>query len=117
MGFRKPSTDEARLIRALVARSAGLSLPPDWGGRLRVQEMSDGGMGSLRLSFADGDDGNRSLGEVAAELQFTDADGVEVIASLNADGDGVPFELDVWKSDFSALVRIPDPVPLGEAGS
>jgi len=42
-----------------------------------------------------------------AEYQFTDADGVEVLISLNVDADGRPFELDVWKTDFSPLVRMP----------
>ena len=46
-----------------------------------------------------------------AEIQFTDTDGVEVLASLNLDQDGKPFELDVWKTDFNALIRIPDPLP------
>lgn len=42
------------------------------------------------------------------ETQFTDIDGVEVIASLNVDVDGVLFELDIWKTNFEKLVKIPD---------
>ena len=38
---------------------------------------------------------------------FTDEDGVKVIASLNVDSDGHLFELDIWKTDFSPLLRIP----------
>lgn len=48
------------------------------------------------------------FGGQVAEYQFTDADGVEVLASLNVDQDGRPFELDMWKTDFSPLIRIPD---------
>ena len=34
----------------------------------------------------------------ASELQFVDADGAVVIASLNIGENGFPFELDVWKT-------------------
>ncbi len=118
---RAPTADEARLIGAL-ARLAGLRLDDGWLERLGVREMSDGGMGSLRLDPPRADDpdrmfdgsrkgnGGRKFGAAVAEIQFTDADGVEVLATLNVDADGEPFELDVWKTDFNPLIRIPDPL-------
>jgi hypothetical protein len=42
-----------------------------------------------------------------ASVQLTDADGVEAVASLNAHENGIPFELGIWKADFSKLIRIP----------
>ena len=108
MRFREASLAEQRLISALVARSRGLQLPADWAERLRVQEMGDGRMGSLRLSLSGHEPHHRELGEIVAELQFTDADGVEVLASLNTDRGGNLFELDVWKTDFGELIKIPD---------
>jgi hypothetical protein len=108
---RKPSSDEQRLIRALVARAPRLVLPENWSDHLRIQDMNDGGMGSLLLSLSGVVEEDRAFGEMVAELQFTDADGILVIASLNVDSRGKLFELDVWKTDFSALIRIPDPLP------
>jgi len=73
--------------------------------------MEDGGMGSLMLATDEALQKPRRLfGQRAAELQFLDADGVSVLASLNLDQNGELLELDVWKIDFSPLKRIPDDV-------
>lgn len=80
-----------------------------WLDRLIVSEMDDGGMGSLRLL-----PNGRALspetkfGRVASSVEFSDADGIEVSAALYLDDTGTPFELDIWKADFSKLRRIPD---------
>ncbi len=50
---------------------------------------------------------DRKFGRRASECQFTDEDGVEVLASLNLDQDGNLYELDIWKTDFGKLIRIP----------
>jgi hypothetical protein len=107
---RAPTADEARLIGAL-ARLAGVRLADGWLDGLRVREMDDGGMGSLRFHPPRPGSDDRRLGAQAAEIQFTDGDGTVVLASLNLDQDGEPYELDVWKTDFSPLIRIPDPLP------
>jgi hypothetical protein len=67
---------------------------------LSVQEMSDGGMGSLYFANTTKTPDERRFGERIAELQFDDVDGVSVLVSLNVDKDGDLFELDVWKTDF-----------------
>ena len=105
MEFRKPTAHERRLLLEL-ARIARIDDAEGWLDALRVREMKDGGMGSLEL--ADTSHSAQS-GEVIsqASVQFADEDGVEVVATLNAGESGVPFELDVWKTDFSALKRIP----------
>ncbi|WP_420885213.1 DUF6984 family protein, partial [Candidatus Symbiothrix dinenymphae] len=36
-----------------------------------------------------------------------DEDGVDVIASLNIDDTGDLYELDIWKTDFSPLIKLP----------
>ena len=107
MEFRKPTADERRLLIEL-ARIANIDDPEGWLDTLEVREMKDGGMGSLELAAAARGDA-RSRGRVISEasVQFVDEDGVQVIATLNAGEDGVPFELDVWKTDFSTLRRIP----------
>lgn len=71
--------------------------------------MDDGGMGSLQLRPAGaGSEPDAALITRQVAVQFTDDDGVEVIASLNFRKDGLPFELDIWKTDYSPLIRIPD---------
>jgi hypothetical protein len=101
--WRSPSPSE----RALLVRLGGLAhLPSDWLDRVRVREMPDGGMGSLQLSIDD-ESGSR-FGETVAELRFADRDGVPVLVSLNVDQEGRPFELDIWKTDFSPLIQIPE---------
>lgn len=70
--------------------------------------MNDGGMGSLYL-FPNGVIiEKRSFGKCVSTCQFTDKDGVEVIASLNVDKNGELFELDIWKTDYSPLISIPE---------
>ena len=71
---------------------------------LRVSEMDDGGMGSLQF----GDRGERQLSEYVANCSFKDVDGTLVVAGLNIDLDGALFELDIWKTDSSPLIRWPE---------
>lgn len=109
--FRRPSVSEVRLLRLLVARASDLRLAPDWQESLRVRTMADGEMGSLALTCGQALQASRDIGRRAAEVQFEDADGVTVVASLNVDQEGQLLELDMWKLDFSPLVRIPDEFP------
>jgi hypothetical protein len=106
--FREPSSEELRLLTILVQRSPGLDLPLDWAKHLRVRELGDGGMGSLRLSLSATQQDKATAGKLTAETQFEDADGVVVLASLYTDREGKLFELDVWKTDYGRLIRIPD---------
>lgn len=107
MEFRRPTADEGRLLLEL-ARIAHIDDPERWLDALKVREMKDGGMGSLELAVP-AQNGIRSGGSVIskASVQFADEDGVQVVATLNASEDGVPFELDIWKTDFSPLKQIP----------
>lgn len=68
-----------------------------------VREMRDGGMGSLRFSGSD----ERRYGGTLAEAEFKDADGTAVSVALMLDEIGELFELDIWKVDFSPLIRVP----------
>ena len=108
MEYRKPTSDESRLLKEL-ATIAGMQDPEAWLETLQVMNMDDGGMGSLELVAPGLSHGSsRKLLVCKAAVQFVDADGVEVIASLNAREDGVPFELDLWKTVFSRLITIPN---------
>ena len=96
--YRIPTKQEEQLIELLVHKSS-LEMSEDWKNGLLVCPMDDGEMGSLYLF---------PQGKQISEFQFTDIDGVEVIASLNVDVDGVLFELDIWKTNFEKLVKLPD---------
>jgi hypothetical protein len=105
MEYRSPTMDEGRLLLEL-ARIGGIDDPEGWLSNLTVREMKDGGMGSLELSGVAQDRARSGVVISKASVQFADEDGVQVVATLNADESGVPLELDVWKTDFSPLKRI-----------
>lgn len=108
MVLRKPTADELRLIRFLIASSEDRSLATNLLPITMVSEMDDGGMGGL-LIFENGViDRKRKYGSVLASCKFTDADGIEVIASLYLDDNGNIYELDVWKTNFQELISIPN---------
>ena len=108
MKRRDPTADELRLHNVLVSKAnPSVDLPEGWQGRLRVIELDDGGMGGLLLLPGDMDNEARAFGRMVSDCQFTDADGVVVIASLYLDRAGIPFELDIWKTDFGRVIRIP----------
>jgi hypothetical protein len=99
--MRKPTSDELRLLEHLVAKATFVI-----DGELLVEDMNDGGMGSLLLFAQHSISRERRFGRQVADCRFVDADGVDVIASLNLDEDGELFELDVWKVNYAPLIRI-----------
>ena len=90
--YRIPTKQEEQLIELLVHKSS-LEMSEDWKNGLLVRPMDDGEMGSLYLFPQGKINESRKLGRQISEFQFTDIDGVEVIASLNVDVDGVQIEL------------------------
>lgn len=104
---RKPTFQEERLIEILLQKSF-LEIPKDWKEGLMVRSMDDGMMGSLYLYPRGKIITGRKFGRQISDFQFTDVDGIEVIASLNVDSDGNLFELDIWKTDFGKLIELPD---------
>jgi hypothetical protein len=84
--------------------------------KLGVSEMSDGGMGSLMLFPRDMENTSRSFGQQLVLGEFTDSDGVPVSIALNADSAGNLYELDLWKVDFSSLLKWPDPADIRIVG-
>lgn len=105
--IRIPTKKEERLLEVLI-KNASIPFPSNWKEGLLVCPMDDGGMGSLYLFTKGETNKDRKFGEQVSEYQFTDEDGVEVVASLNVDDCGSLFELDIWKTDFSKLIRMPD---------
>src|SRR2546421_11169790 len=87
--------------RDLIAYILGLS-SSSHGHFDLVEDMNDGGMGSLLFVGS----ADRRFGKCIGEAEFDDADGVLVSVALNIDQRGKLFELDLWKVDFSPLQRI-----------
>ena len=103
----RPTPQEEKLLEILIRKSS-IQFPSNWKDDLLVRPMKDDGMGSLYL-FPRGEiNTNRKLGKQVSELRFVDKDGTEAIASLNVDDQEKLFELDIWKTDFSKLIKIPD---------
>jgi hypothetical protein len=97
---REPTEGERALLARLAARWHGRS--PRWVDEILVSSMNDGGMGSLRLWPMRDAGIERTFGRCVAEYLYTDTDGVDVLVSLNVDDAGEPFELDIWRTDFTA---------------
>lgn len=106
---RKATIKELMLLKALIKKST-LKNIDNWDIHLLVEPMSDGNMGSLFLYPDNLKKRERNFGKQVSEMTFKDKDGVVVIASLNIDSDGNLYELDIWKTDFSSLIEIPDDI-------
>ena len=92
--MRRPTRKELEVLQALFDR-AEISFDPD---SIRVENMEDGEMGSLKLSSGHAD---MKFGRMASEIQLEDLDGVPVLFSLYLNKEGRPYEMDAWKSDYS----------------
>ena len=103
---RKLRDNERDLIAAMLKRTPHDELI-DRLNACCVEDMLDGGMGSIR--FTDESGAERRLGEAIAEADYIDEDGVLVSIVLNTDTSGRLYEVDFWKVDFSPLRRYPSP--------
>lgn len=104
-GARPLRSEEKELLRALLLNREDFRLLKDQIEDGLVLDMADGGMGSLRFIS----DRQQTLGQLLAEAEFSDEDGIPVSIVVNADLHGRLFELDIWKSDFSELKEYPVP--------
>jgi hypothetical protein len=103
--IRKPTDLEIKLIEILINKSS-LKFP-NWQNKLMVKEMNDGNMGSLTL-FPNGFyEKKKRFAKQISEYEFLDIDGILVSAALYIDEiSNELYELDVWKVDFSPLIKI-----------
>jgi len=76
---------------------------------LIIEEMDDGGMGSLQVAVENKDE--RLFIRELANIDLFDIDGVPLFISVNLDTNGDFYELDIFKGDFSPLKKFPS-VPL-----
>jgi hypothetical protein len=105
INMRLLKTEEASLIKALLMTNSKIAeiIVPTLDTTF-VENMDDGGMGSL-FFISCTDDANRKLGKTLAEAEFLDEDQVPVCVQLNLDNHNQLFELDIWKVDYSPVSR------------
>lgn len=100
---RPPTDEELALIQFLLAASEDSS-PIQGLSEARVDEMADGGMGSLQFVSTKA---VRYFGGSIGDCQVTDADGICVCASLIVDQDGDLYELNMFKGGLQRLGPYP----------
>ena len=109
LGRRLRSSEVAIIKRLLVEtydqESLNEKLANAW-----VDDMQDGGMGSIR--FLTSTERERKMGRVLVEAEYIDEDGVLVSIAVNCDQNDNLYEMDLWKVDFSPLKRYPAPSDL-----
>lgn len=109
MALREPTSSELKLIKFLFFKAGDAECLEKHLEHLKVSPMDDGEMGSLRLfPFVVENPSSRFFGKAVSECYFDDTDGVRVIVTLNLDQNGNPFEIDVWKTNYGKLIKIPD---------
>jgi len=109
---RKMTPSELDLVEALLADHPDHALPRDHLAGLDVEEMKDGGTGSLKFLAST----SPRMGYELSELAFTDVDSTYVSAALNFDPEGLLYELDIFKGDSSPLIAIPSRQILATSG-
>jgi hypothetical protein len=95
--------DERALLLALLSAKTETSHMLANLQNCQVQDMNDGGMGSLRFAGAE----DRQFGAKPVEATFRNEDGIPVVASIILDKQDALYELDMWKGDGSRLQQIP----------
>jgi hypothetical protein len=98
------SVERELVQRMLAGNDAGLGSDRKLSSSL-VEDMQDGGMGSIRFLMASAS--SRRLGKPVASAEYTDGDGVLVNIVINVDQESELYEVDFWKVDFSPLRRYP----------
>ena|SRR6266567_4538980 len=105
--LRELRDEELEIIKKMVSDTSFQEKITPHIYEMRVQDMPDGGMGSIKF-YSGRPRSELEYGKQIAEAAFKDADGVPVSATLSVDKAGNLFELDIFKADGSPLVRYPD---------
>ncbi|WP_454809274.1 DUF6984 family protein [Paenarthrobacter nitroguajacolicus] len=95
---------EVLILSVLLSRATEWNRGPVDLEALRVSDMDDGGMGSLRFASRKSHPRYR---RTIAEGWFKDIDGIPVALALYVDREDDLFELDSWKVDFTSRLRLP----------
>jgi hypothetical protein len=99
---RALSTNELELLKFMLSDKKHNHLLNGIGS-LRVNELVDGNMGSIRfVSLL-----NESQAFCLEKAEFRDAEGSNINVAINADQTGALYEIDIWKYDFTPVVEFP----------
>lgn len=110
MESTKEISDTQRAVLEYLVSKADLDLPEGWDRSLFTKQMDDGGMGSfLILKENHSRNDSPKFGRQVSEYQFNDEDGVPVLVTLNVDEHNDLFEVDVWKVDYSPVIKLKTP--------
>nr|WP_121273843.1 hypothetical protein [Pedobacter schmidteae] len=102
---RKLKQEEIDLITYMIKDTSEGQKIIDKLDSLIVEEMDDGGMGSLRV-VVEGMDDRRTSG-ILKDIDLYDIDGVLLVISVILDTEDNLYELDIFKGDFSPLKKFP----------
>lgn len=105
MSIRYLTEEERTLIKGLLEGNPNSETIVSKLSTLEVEDMSDGGMGSIR--FVNKEKKQRSYGSTLTNTEVVDEDNIPISIAINLDTDGEIYELDIWKVDFSPLKRYP----------
>ncbi len=101
---RSLKTEEYQLLENLLKELKDYDFDLE---NLKVEDMLDGGMGSLYIVHSQKTKKERKIDKSIIEKQFYDVDDVPISVCINIDTDGNLFELDIWRVDFNPLIRFP----------
>ncbi|NII52784.1 hypothetical protein [Luteibacter sp. SG786] len=98
-------TAEERSLLLYLMRKAGLQRPTDtWLDERRVEDLRGDG---VRSGFVLNKHADRDFDNLVSDVDFTDVDGIHVLASLFVDRNNNPYEVEIWKVDDTPLLVLP----------
>jgi hypothetical protein len=96
--------EEKHLVRDLVERTRKGNEVLDSLDAIKVVDLSDGGMGSIRTVPLDN---QKRKAIPIASANYYDRDDILISVQITCDESGRLFEIDIWKTDFSPVIRYP----------
>src|ERR1700742_1746579 len=103
--MRYLSKEEKELIEYMLSDKPGSQVILNNLSTYRVNEMDDGGMGSLKVEFPVKK--TRLYDGYISDIYLRDIDDIPLVITIHVDKEGDLYELDVWKADFSSLKLFP----------
>ena len=96
--------EEKDLVRQLVERTQKGNEVLESLHSIKVVDLSDGGMGSVRTGPLN-DEKRKAI--PIASANYADSDDILISVQINCDESGRLLEIDIWKTDFSPVIRYP----------
>jgi hypothetical protein len=103
--YRYLRDEEKYLLSFLLSKRKDFPLIEQQIAHGRVRDLCDGGMKSVEFWSPE----KRSFGATLLKAEYLDEDGVPLSIAINADSQGLLYEVDLWKVDFSPLKLYPQP--------